>query len=162
MKTRHRSHPVYPSKASTPRVGTVGKRAPTGTRMGVKGSDPNLYNHAGDIIDIAAIQAEVVRKTQANIAAKTTENGATKTVADIQSAPHTTEARPIKDVLQQFKKDYSNFPWFRGASIATGDRLRLMVDGKYKGETPETYMGHGIELVMVDKLRPRKGQNNVS
>lgn len=71
MKTRHRSHPVAPYTASTPRSpAPMGKRNPTGTRMGVKGSDPALYNHNGDIIDTKAIQAEVVRKTQENIAAK--------------------------------------------------------------------------------------------
>lgn len=162
MKTRHRSHPVSPSKASSPRTSSMGKRAPTGTRMGVKGSDPNLYNHEGGIIDIEAIQAKVVEKTKENIAKKATTVqvvSAANSVSDIQSAPRTAEARPIKDVLQYFKKDYGKMPWFRGAGIATGDRLRLMVDGKYKGETPETYQGIQIETVMVDKLRPRKGQS---
>lgn len=163
MKTRHRSHPVVPYTASTPRSpAPMGKRNPTGTRMGIKGSDPALYNHNGDIIDTKAIQAEVVRKTQENIAAKAAASqvvSAANSVSDIGAQPHTAEARPIKDVLQDFKKDYGNLPWFRGAGIATGNRLRLMVDGKYKGETPETYKGFGIELVMVDKLRPRKGQS---
>jgi len=166
MKTRHRSHPVAPYIASTPRSpAPMGKRNPTGTRMGIKGSDPALYNHNGDIIDTKAIQAEVVRKTQENIAAKAAASPVVSdanSVSDIGAQPHTAEARPIKDVLQDFKRDYGKLPWFRGAGIATGNRLRLMVDGKYKGETPETYKGFGIELVMVDHARDREASPSSS
>lgn len=155
MKTRRRAHPVSPSAASTPRTpALMGKRSPTGTRMGVKGSDPNLYSHNGDLIDTKAIQAEVVRRTQENIAAKAVAS--TTSAESIGQAVATADARPLHEVLKDFKTDYGKMPWFRGASTTSGDRLLLMVDGNYKGETPESYRGRQITLVMVDKARAKR------